>query len=656
MDKELDRWNMIEDTGNTFLDQMHYMASKNRGGVSADASQLEYGRGPSNSEVKAARSAGGQHVSSEGFKKLSQTRQEYMSDLNERAREDGKRPDLGIAAGVRGYGSFVKQAMTSGAGGGNLASSSNTVHLAPNIYSPLFLMQNLQLPRDRITANAWNRAFYETNPIVRNAINLHATYPISKLSIKCEDRQVEKFFQDMMDRTDLEQVVQDVALEYTKLGEAFVYAAFDEGSGMWDQIYLHNPDYIRVKASPIPSKVPAISLRPDPELQRIINSSDPEHIKVREQIDPKIIDHVIRNEYIPLDSFNISHLKNLASPYDVRGTSMIVSVWKHLMLWDKYFESKLVQADGMINPLTLIKIGAAGPDGFYPRQEELETWRQVFETGQYDKDFKIVTHDAVNVERVGFSGSTLDISGDLQMIIDNILIGLMIPKSVITQEGASYASASVALDVMRQRYLSFRNKMANWLEKKIFAPIAEVQGFYKLDGGKKRLIVPQIEWNHMTLYDMDNYIAQISTLVDKQRVSQRTLDRSLGLNRHNEQVAIREESIERAIQMKEQQALNQMNLAQLRSLDPEEPVVPQEKDPLPGTPGGPGGGAGMGGMMGGSPFDMGMGGGLGGDLMGGGLGGGLGGPPLAGLPPPGGGGGGMAGPLPGGPQAPLPPI
>jgi len=644
-ERQANKWQLADQpasssTMNSIMDKMYYTSVRDKLGRAQSAPQLNNESGPSNSTVSSIFSQ--QELSKRGVSNLSIGRQEYLRELNARTANGSHRPDLGLAS----YGSGAAGQFASSAGFGNsLNSSSNTTHLAPEPYSPLFLSQNIQLPRDRLTANAWNRAFYETNPIVRNAINLHATYPISKLNIKCDDKKVEQFFEDLADRVDLQKVVQDAALEYFKMGESFNYASFDESTGSWDSIYQHNPDYIVVKASPINSKNPSIFLKPDPELQRIVNSSEPEHIKLREQLDPQIVHHVYSNEYIPLDNFNISHIKNVASPYDVRGTSMIVSVWKDLMLYDKLRESKFVQADGMINPMILVKIGADGPEGFYPRQDEIENWRQVFEQAQYNKDFKIFTHSAVAVERVGYNGAIIDTTSDFQMIIDNIFMGLMVPKSIMTQEGASYASASVALDVMRQRYNSFRTMMAEWLEKKIFAPISEVQGFYRLDNGKKRLIIPQVEWNHMTLYDLDNYIAHITTLVERKKVSTRTLDRSLGLSRENEIVNIRQESIEEAVMLKEREALSKMNLAELRSLDPNEPIIDPETSTqaagaMPGVPGAPlpgmdAGFGGFGGGLGGGmpqlpPLDMG--------------GGGFGAPPPP-APMPGAGAGG----LPGGP-------
>lgn len=594
---------------NSLLDQMHYGLEYRRKqnvaphGTPVAVTELPDGTVIGRTEAWMAQ-RGRAGLQAEAASRLSTTRQEYLREQNERA-PSNPRPNLGLGAQVAPR---IKTASVAASTQGRLNSSPNSTHIGPDFYSPFLLTQNLMLPRDRQTMNAWNRAFYDHNPYVRNAINLHSTYPISKLNIKCEDKKVEQFFLDMAERLDLQTVVQNAASELWQLGESFNYASFDESTGSWDAIYQHNPDYIRVNASPLQTGHSVISLRPDPELIRIITSNEPEHIRIREQIDPKIIEHVQRNEAIPLDNFNISHLKMLNRPYDVRGTSIICSVWRQLMLMDKIYESKLVQFDAMINPITLVKLGENGADGHYPRQDEIDAFRSLLEQSQFDKDFKIVTHQGVTIDRVGFQGGILDVSTDIDKLIDAILIGLMIPKSVLTQEGATYASASVALDVMRQRYNSFRTMMANWLEKKIFAPISEVQGFYNLTAGKKQLIVPHIEWNKMSLYDLDQYSNQIAQGVEKKRVSQRTLDLSLGLNRNNEITNMRQEMIETAIQAREAQALDMMTLAELRALDPQEPIIAPEKDPLPGQTtlgvGPPGaGGAATGGMP---PLDLGM--------------------------------------------------
>nr|BDD46222.1 hypothetical protein 54 [bacterium] len=501
--------------------------------------------------------------------------------------------------------------------------TSHTDRLAPDIYSPLFQLANLNLPRDRVTMNAWNRIFYDTHPIVRNAINLHASYPISKINITCKSQKVQEFFLEMAERIDLYSIVYGVSLEFWKMGESFPYAELDRRTGMWKRVTILNPDYVHVKKPAVGDQT-IISLRPDASLQRLVNSSSPTDLKMKRRIPQYILDYVKKGQNIPLDALNVSHLKLLSSPYDVRGTSIIVSIYKDLMLYDKLRESKFAQADGMVNPLTLVKLG--GSNDYRPTQSDIDAFRTILEEAQYDKDFKIVTHEGVTIERVGFSGAVLDVAADIELINNNIYTGLMTPKALMDQEGVTYASSSVGLEVLRQRYDIFRNMMKKWLEQKIFAPICEIQGFFEYVDGEKRLVVPQVDFNHMNLYDMNDYIQNISNFVTNNQVSLQTLYRSLGLSKEEEDRRLKEELIANVIRQKEEQAMQAMRLAELRNLDADSAITEPPDQEIPGMEAGPGG-EDMGGLPG----------------VGGPGGGGL---DLGGLPPmPGGEGGGPEGGL-----------
>jgi hypothetical protein len=524
----------------------------------------------------------------------------------------------------------------------------DTVKQTPEVYSPLWLNSNLNLPRDRATINAWCRSFFALNPFVHNAVSLHSTYPISKLSIKCPNKDIEKFFDDMIEEIDLMNICVQIAQEYWLLGEAFVYAELDEGKGKWSRLHIQNPDFMIVKRTVVASE-PIIMLRPDENLKKIIFSNRPTDIEQRKQLNQHIIDSVRRGENIPLDNFHVSHLARRISPYEIRGTGLPVCIFRQLMLFDKLRESKYAQSDNMINPLTLVKIGSAD---YKPTFADLEAWRGVFEEAQYDKDFKIFTHEGVAVERVGWGQGIYDISGDITQLMKEIYVGLFVPP--VMMDGGSdttYANGGVALDVLRQRYMQFRNMMSQWLKTKIFAPISKIQGFYDYSGGEKQLIVPEIDWNHMSLFDAGDYINSLVTLsqgqADQKRVSIHTLYRSLGLEYEDEVRKMRKENVQNAIAKKETAALEAMDLNSLRALDDED-EIPEPKQqgagqeaPLPGeTPGGapPGGGMPDLGLPGGPPPPP--------------PGGGPGGPPP---PPPSGASAGLMPPGGGAPPGPPPP-
>ncbi len=482
------------------------------------------------------------------------------------------------SVGMKKYGQAV-----SGVGGMFRGIHGDSVKQTPEVYSPLWLNSNLNLPRDRATINAWCRSFYALNPFVHNAINLHSTYPISKLNIKCPNKDIEKFFDDMIEEIDLMNICVQIAQEYWLLGEAFVYAELDESKGKWSRLLIQNPDYMIVKRTVVANE-PIIMLRPDENLKKIIFSNRPSDIEQRKQLNNHIIESVKRGENIPLDNFHVSHLANRISPYEIRGTGLPVCIFRQLMLFDKLRESKYAQADNMINPLTLVKIGSAD---YKPTFADLEAWRNVFEEAQYDKDFKIFTHEGVEVQRVGYGSGIYDISGDITQVIKEIYVGLQVPP-VLMDGGAdtTYANGGVALDVLRQRYMQFRNMMSQWLKRKIFAPISKIQGFYDYTGGEKQLIVPDIDWNHMSLFDAGDYINSLLTLTqgtdDAKRASLQTLYRSMGMEYEDEVRKMRKEAIQSAINAKEKVALQAMDLNSLRALDDEDEIP--EAEAAPGQP------------------------------------------------------------------------
>lgn len=495
-------------------------------------------------------------------------------------------------------------------GGSGWRGSNDSTRQVPEVYSPLWLNSNLNLPRDRPTINAWSRSFFALNPIVHNAITLHSTYPIAKLNIKSKNPKVEKFFSQMIEEIDLMNMAVLAAQEFWILGEAFIYAELDESKGKWSRLMILNPDYVNVQRSVIAAE-PIISLRPDENLRRVVNGNQPSDIQQRKQLDPSIVEHVLRNENIPLNNFYVHHMARRISPYEIRGTGLIVSCFRALMLWDKLRESKYAQADNMVNPLTLVKIGN---QEFRPSPIDLEHWRNVFEEAQYDKDFKIFTHDAVTVDRVGYSQGIYDTSNDVQQLIKEIYIGLMVPSVIMDGSDTTYATGSVALDVLRQRYMQFRQMMTGWLKRKIFAPISQINDFYEYVDGEKQLIVPEVDWNHMSLFDMDSYINNMVNLSQgegaQKRVSLQTLYRSLGLEYEEEQRKIRYEDIQDAIRMREIAAMQRYSIHELKSLGPGDEIEEVADEPVPGqSPYEPLEQGGQGGGLPGSPMGPGPGGG-----------------------------------------------
>jgi hypothetical protein len=459
------------------------------------------------------------------------------------------------------------QMMGGDRGGGGFTGSGNTAQMNPEIYTPLMLNQNLSMPRDRAVVNAWIRAHFTFNPYIQNAIDLHRTYPISKINIKCHDKRVQDFFEAMAEEIDLLNICIDIAQEYWLLGEAFPYADFNSNRGTWNRIFLQNPDYCVVKKSVGPE--PSILIKPDENLKRIVNSNKPSDRVQRDLLPPHVINAIRKGGEIPMDEFNLSHIARKLDITQTRGTGLTVSVFRQLMLMDLIRESELVQFQDLINPMMVVKVGSTEHK---PTPESLDAYRQTFEQATYDRNFRIFTHDGVTIETISKSTGIYDTTAKYAQLVKELYIGMMVP-SVVIEGGAdvTYANGGVTLDVLKQRYTTFRNILAKWLRRKIFAPISKIQGFYERKGGEgKRLIVPDIEWNHMSLFDTNDYISQLVTLTSgegaNKRASLHVLYRSLGLDYDEEQKNMRSEMIQNAMMKKEQAILETYDMSDLRAL------------------------------------------------------------------------------------------
>jgi len=459
----------------------------------------------------------------------------------------------------------------------------DTVRQGPEMYSPLWLTSNTQMPRDRGTMNSWSRAHFALNPIVNNAIHLHSTYPISKMNIRCPDKKIEDFFNVMVDEMELHNVCVEMAQEFFVIGEVFPFLHLDDRTAKWNRVTIQNPDYISTNRTVL-SGPAQITLRPDSELRRIITGTDPDSVKLRRNIPANILQLVRAGKNIPLDNFYVSHLARKISPYDSRGTSLIAPAYKALMLWDKLRECKYAQADNMINPITLVKLGGGSVDAEYKiSPSDLQYWRDLLESAQYDKDFKIITHGSVDIQKIS-SNVAIDINPDLDRLMKEIYIALMVPQVIMESGDITYANGGLSLDVLRQRYMQFQNMMSKWIRTKVFAPISQLHDFWENVDGERRLIIPDIEWNHMQLFDLGDYIQFLTNLAvgDNKVVSEHTLFRSLGLDYENEQRMIRHEAIVQARKEKELASLTNMSLGELRSLDVNDEIPDVPDTPLPG--------------------------------------------------------------------------
>lgn len=438
----------------------------------------------------------------------------------------------------------------------------------------------------RITFPAHQAIIFKDSILPRKAELLRNNYKRQRYSVILNDganigitKKIQKIQQEYYEGWVYNLEVEDdhsYVAEGIAVHNCFPYAELNEEQGIWDFVVVHNPDFIRV-AHPSPlSRDPIISLVPDENLKKVISSNDIVSRTLREQLPFELLAHLQKGEDIPLDNFNVSHMKMLSSPYDTRGISLITSCYRDLLLYDKIREAKITQADNFINPLTLVKLGN---ENWKPTDDDIRQWQEQVLDSMGDMGYTVVTHGLVEVQKISNSGQTLDMNTDLEMCIKNIMIGLMVPSSLFDQDYGSYANASVGLEVLRDRYRNFQLQLKKWIEKKILEPIAKIQDFYTIENGEQKLIVPTVEWGKINLKETDTYLNAVSqALADPAtpgsgKVSMRTWYELLDTDYETEQARLRMEARDSIVLHKEIEAMQHMDIAQLKTLSEETPIM-----------------------------------------------------------------------------------
>jgi len=226
---------------------------------------------------------------------------------------------------------------------------------APTFNDPRYTFTTLSIPTDIRTLNGLYRFFDDTDPIVGNAIRLHTEFPLAGYAFSdCGDPGIQKHYEEMWDRIHGDQLLFDLGLEYWRIGNVFLFGAWNEIDLMWDQFAILNPDYVTVESTFL-NDVPLVKLQPDEHLKRIINTGQPRFLY--DKLSPEIIKYVRLGQEIPLDPNNTFFIAHNKAPYETLGKSIIKRILKMLIYEDRLNMANFSIATRQIIPLTIVKLG-----------------------------------------------------------------------------------------------------------------------------------------------------------------------------------------------------------------------------------------------------------------------------------------------------------
>jgi very-short-patch-repair endonuclease len=511
-----------------------------------------------------------------------------------------------------------------GIGGGNGFSTSlspgATVTGQPRFYSPLHTPSNWQIPTRRKEIYQWCRFFANYEPKVAAALDFYSQFPVTDFENVVNDPVVKKFYDDLKRELRIVHWLKIIAYEYYCLGDAFVFSdihcptcggtgtipgTHDRTQNTWQTcnheggtftgLTVLNPDWVEVQTSSLNPDNEIITMIPDQKLREIVSKGQPKEIYDR------IPDHlkveIMKGKPIQLNPLCVTHLAHNRLGYQPYGRSIIMRLFRTLAYKDKLTQAQWIVADRHIVPVRVVKVGN---DTFPASQQDVaEVQAQLLATSN-DPNLTLVTHHAFDYDWIGASGKVLQLTKEWDNINQELLDGLMINQALLNGEGPNYSSASIGIEAMIQRLESFRSILAEFIEERIYRPIAIMRGFSKPDEeGNPVPNYPKVKWKELKLRDDTQRKNLVMQLADKGKISDQTLLEYLGFDYDVEVSRKRLESV-----------VSQMygfggGEGGEGGPPPDGPMGGPPDGPPGGGGGGPGGAPGPGGDAGG-PFDGGM--------------------------------------------------
>lgn len=452
--------------------------------------------------------------------------------------------------------------MFKGAGLRKMAAADNAL-MTPEVRNPLLNIVNFFLPYNYRVLAQWIRYYDKFHPTVGNCLDMHGSFPISKFDLKFahEDSKVRNVYENCIDSIDLFNRLLEISREYELLGEVYPYLHWNDSWGFFDACILLNPDFIHVDMHPLAfGKDPIIKLEPDELLKVIATSTNPEDVEIRNDMDPMVIAAVLTEQNIRLDPFSVTQIARKSSPYEPRGTSIVLRAIKDLLYEDKLREAQYAVADGMITPKVIWKLG--DPDHHYmPNEQEMHDFRMLLQAQAHDPLAAVITHYGLQVDVIGFTGKILPIVPEFEFVEDRILQALYTSKEMMHGSGPAFSNVSIAMEILEGRYMAKREKLEEFCRKKIFSKIAYLNGFYeplteaqmahgiRPSNSERKLNIPDLEWKQKLSLVEDTARQQMIIALRNTMntngapgVSMKTVYKLLGVNEQEEMEALRNEA------------------------------------------------------------------------------------------------------------------
>jgi hypothetical protein len=472
-------------------------------------------------------------------------------------------PGTGSFGGVGGGGFGGGGGGGGGGFGGNSGPGSVAEASSGNFYSPELSTDFLELPQS--LNEQWNyyRFFYNNEPFVGQALDLHTELPLSKVRLarpKAKSRDMAQaslnFCEKWVNRIGLLQRLLEIVHDYFLIGEVYIFcedgneempreirekvvrkvemdgtltetwierddadvrasAWLKKSYQGWTNIRILPPEQVHIQTFPFTDEV-IIELIPDAKTKHVIEMAeqgDRNAARVVDSMDPTVIDALRRGDNIPLSTDSdggsfVHYMANKKSQYEPRGHSILQRCLRTLVYFDKLRQAQTSIASRHMTPVRLVY--AEDMD-----EGDTEALRDQIDLALMDPDYSIVTNFQVTWEEMNSNGRLLELSSEYDLVSRQLYAGLGVTETLLNGE-SSYSGDRINLEVINTRYMLLRENVQRLVEEYFFKPMCRRMGFVEEDDdGQMVVIHPRLSFTRLALRDNQDTFDALFQLYQK---------------------------------------------------------------------------------------------------------------------------------------------
>jgi len=469
-----------------------------------------------------------------------------------------------MGGGSGGGGGGMGGGITGGMGGATVGSAGGS------FYSPELSTDFLQLPQSLNEQWAYYRFFYNNEPFVGQAIDIHTEIPLSKIRLaratSAKNPEMAKaalrFCEAWVQRVGLLRHLMGIVHEYHLIGEAFIFCEdgnpemprevredltivehlLEDGSVElqehwtlkpdaddraaawmkknykgWTSIRVLPPEQVHIETFQFTDAI-LIELIPDGKTKGLLEqaaSGDRRAKTVADTIDPVVRQAVLAGENIPLNldpdagSF-VYYMANKKSPYEPRGHSILQRCMRAIVHMDILRQAQAMISSRHMTPVRLIYSADNAMD-----VADVELLRDQIDQALQDPDFSIITNFQVTWEELPSNGRLLELSGEYDIVYRQLYAGLGVTESLLSGE-SSYSGDRINLEIVNTRYMLLRELLQDLVYEYFLKPMCKRMGFVEEDeDGNMVVVCPRLSFTRLPIRDSADIFEQLFQMYQK---------------------------------------------------------------------------------------------------------------------------------------------